>query len=71
MVKMPFGLLTWVGPRKHVLDGAQISLVNGAIVMGKDVSGHARRYFVVSCAKMNCLICCLGYGLGWAQGILC
>ena len=31
-IEMPFGLLTWVGPRKHILDGAQIPHVKGQLL---------------------------------------
>jgi len=34
-IEMPFGLKTRVGPRNHVLDGAQISPWEGAILRGK------------------------------------
>jgi len=43
-VTMPFGLWTRVGLRKHVLDGA--------LLLRKDMPGHARRHFAISCAKM-------------------
>ena len=37
-IEMQFGLWTWVGPRKHVLDGAQIPHAKGgAIIRGKDM----------------------------------
>ena len=41
-----------VGPRNHVLDGVQIAPCQGAIFRGNDMSGHSRRQYVVSCAKM-------------------
>ena len=44
-IKMPFGLWTSVGPRKHVLDGAQILRVNRQL-LGK---GRAR-----ACAMTLC-----------------
>jgi len=28
-IEMPFELLAWMGPRKHVLDGAQIPMRRG------------------------------------------
>jgi len=28
-IKMPFGLWTWFGPKKHALDGAQIPRAKG------------------------------------------
>ena len=31
-IKMPFGLYTRVGPRKHVLDGAQIPYAKGQLL---------------------------------------
>ena len=38
-IKMLF--MDWVGPRKHVLDGAHISHAKGAIIRGKKMPGHA------------------------------
>ena len=32
---MPFGMLSRVDPRNHVLDGGQISLSEGAILRGR------------------------------------
>ena len=49
-IEMPFALWTRVGPKKYVLDGAQILHSKGAIIMGKDMPGHARRHCAVSCA---------------------
>jgi len=43
-----------VGPRKHVLDGAEIPNVKGAIVTivrGKDMSEHAQWHSDVRCTK--------------------
>ena len=34
-IEMPFGLITRVGPRNHVLDGSQNSPSEGAILEGK------------------------------------
>jgi len=49
-------------------DVVQIASSEGAIFMGKDMPGHARRHSAVSCAKwMNRLRCCLGCGLGWSK----
>ena len=33
-IEMPFGLVTRVGPRNHVLDGVQISPQEGALLRG-------------------------------------
>jgi len=51
-IEILFGLWTRVGPRKHVLDGAQIPMRRGNNIRGKDVPGHARRHSAASCAKM-------------------
>jgi len=48
LIEMLFGLWTQVGPRKHVLDKAQIPHAKGQL-LGE---GHARRHSAVSCAKM-------------------
>jgi len=50
-LQMPFGLRTRVGPRKHVLHGAQIPN-RGAIIRGKDMPGYARWHSAVSCTNM-------------------
>ena len=68
-IEMPFGLWTWVGPRKHVLYGTQIPNAKGQLLGGKDMPGHARQHFVMSYAKwLNQSICSLGCGLRWAEG---
>jgi len=44
-IQMPFGLGTRVGPRKHVVDVAQIPCTcEGAIIRGKDIPGQAWRH---------------------------
>jgi len=40
-----------VGPSKHVLDGAEIPNVKGAIVRGKEMSEHVQWHSDVRCAK--------------------
>jgi len=61
-IEMPFGLWTLVGPRKHVLDGAQIPPCNRAIIRRKDMPQHARRHSAMRCLKMAELID-LSFGL--------
>jgi len=55
-IEMPLGLWTWVDQRKHVLDCAQIPHAKGQLLGGKDMPGHARRHWAVSCARMAELI---------------
>ena len=38
-IEMPFGLRTRVGPRKHVLDGAQIPLASGQLLGERTCQG--------------------------------
>jgi len=38
LIEMPFGLWTWVGPRKHILDGAQIPHAKGQLLGERTVS---------------------------------
>ena len=49
-IKMPFGSVESVGPRKHVLDGST-SVWEGAILRGKACPGMSVDT-AVSCAKM-------------------
>ena len=34
-IEMPFGILTWVGPRNHLFDGVQIPTREGTILRAK------------------------------------
>jgi len=36
-IEMPFGLMTWVGPRNYVLDGVQIAPCEWTISRRKDM----------------------------------
>jgi len=70
LIDLPFGLRTRVGPGNHVLDGGPDTPWEGAIFRGKGalnckVSGHSA---VISVNRSRCL---LGFGLGWAVGIMC
>jgi len=68
--EMRFELWTRVGLKNHVWGalGADPPC-EGAIIMEKDMPGHARRHSAVSCAEwLNRSICRLGSGLGWAAG---
>jgi len=51
---MPFGMLSRVDPRNHVLDGGQISLSEGAILRGKACPDMpiCLTTLDVNCAKM-------------------
>jgi len=74
LIKMPFGLWTWVGPRNHVLDqvlyGVQIPHAKGQfwgekgrpIVKYRDTLPRAVQ------KQLNRSRCHLGLGLRWAQG---
>jgi len=48
---MPFGLLSRVDPRNHVLDRRPDPAWEGAVLRGKGMPRHARRHSDVSCAK--------------------
>ena len=48
--EMPFGLWIREGSRKHIFNGAQIPYAKG--IRRKDMPGHARRHFAMSCAKV-------------------
>jgi len=54
---LPFGLWTWVGPRKHV----QSYLLGGANVPDNTLPWAVQK-------RLNRSICCLGCRLGWAKG---
>jgi len=43
-IEMPSGLWTWMGSRKHILDGSPDPPSEGAIFREKDMPGHARRH---------------------------
>jgi len=49
-IKMPFGMLSRVGPRNHVLDGVSDSHGKGQFG-GKDMPGHARQHCRELCKK--------------------
>ena len=49
-IEMPFGLKTWVGPGKHVFDGARIRHVKGQLLEERTCLGM-RRHFAISCAE--------------------
>jgi len=54
LIKMPFGLKIWDGPRKHVLDGGSDSPLKGAILRGKRVARcKVQRLTVISCAQQK------------------
>jgi len=61
LIELPFGLWTRVGPRKHVLDGAQMPRARG-LLLWKGHACHARRHSAVSCAKMAAEIVSLVWG---------
>jgi len=72
LIKMPFGLWTWVGPRKHLLHRAQIPRAKGQLLVERTCPGNAGMpYDILLWAVqkwLNQSICCLGCGLGWAKG---
>ena len=64
---MPFGLRTWVGP-----DESPDPHGNGQFWGGEEAS-HCKVYWhsaVILQIRLNWFRCCLGCGLGWAQGIM-
>jgi len=63
---MPFGMLSLVDPRNHVLDGGTDLPWEGAIFW------HARQHWDVSCAKTaEPVEIRLGSGLGWVEASMC
>ena len=52
-IEMPFGLITRVGPRYHVLDGDPFLQGKGAFFWGGNVAAHCKvmRHSTVRCAK--------------------
>jgi len=72
-IQMPFGLRIQVSPGNHVLDGGPGPHIARGNFEGK---GHPivkyRNTLRSSVQKwLNRSRCCLGCGLGWAQGIMC
>ena len=51
LIKMPFGVLTRVGPRDHVLDGETDTPREGTICGEMSAHCKVRRLSAVSCAK--------------------
>jgi len=68
-ILMPFGLWAWTGPRNHELNGGPDPQWEGAI-LGKGSPIVKYRDFLPWAVqkRLNWSICCLGYGLGWAEG---
>jgi len=72
-IEMPFGLSTRVGPKNHVLDEGPDRPWEGVILRGGKVRPIVKyrdtlRSYVQK--RPNRSRCRLGFGLGWAQGIL-
>jgi len=74
-IEMPFGLRTLVGPGNHVLDGVQNPRGKGQFWggQGRPIVKYSRRDTLQSSVqkRLNRSRFRLGYGLGWAQGIIC
>jgi len=68
-IEMPFGLWTRVGPKKHVLDGAQIPHAKGQLLAERTCPAMPNDILPWAVQKwLNRSICRLGYGLGWTEG---
>jgi len=52
LIEMPFGMLSRVDPKNHVLDGSRGPAWKWASLRGKGMLRHARRHSYVNCAKM-------------------
>ena len=73
-IEMPFRLRTWVGPRNHVLDGGPDPPLGRGNFEG--AKGHPSVKYRDTLwspvrKRLKRSRCCLGCGLGWAQGIMC
>jgi len=72
LIKMLFGLRTWVGLKNDVLNGVQIPLWEGAILMGEGQPIVKYRDTLRELCKkwLNRWRCSLEFGVGWAQGTM-
>jgi len=67
--EMLFGLWTRVGPRKHVLDGAQIPHTKGQLLGVRTCRGMPDDTLLWAVQKwLNRSICRFGCGIGWVEG---
>jgi len=65
LIEMPFGLSTWVGPRKHVLDGSQIPHAKGQLFEDRTCLGMPDDTLAWAVQKwLNRSICQLVVNLG-------
>jgi len=48
-IEMPFGLWTWVGPKKHVLDGSADPPWEGTVFRGKNIPGYPKTFYCELC----------------------
>jgi len=70
--EMPFGLRTWVGRRKHVLDAVQITHGKGQFWGGNGSPLYRDAMLWGVQKQLNPSRCRLGCGLQWAQwNVLC
>jgi len=67
-VEMPFGMLSQVDPRNHVLDGGTDHRWERAILKGKGMFRHIRRHWTVSREPIAMLF---GLRAAWALGTVC
>jgi len=72
LIEMLFGLRTRVGPRNHVLDRVLDPPWKGAILRreGRPIVKYRDTVRSAVQKRLNQLICHLGCGFGWAQGIM-
>jgi len=69
VINIPFGLWTQLGPRKHVLHGAQIPHVKGQLLGKRTCPGMPNDTLPSAVQKwLNRSICYLGCALKWAKG---
>jgi len=63
-IEMPFGISSWVGPRKHIYSMGVHIPVQRATFRGKDTPGHARRHSaeawtVIFCKAWQLQVTCI------------
>ena len=69
LIEMQLGLRTWVSPGNHVLDGVQSPRGKGKLLgKGAPIVKYVDLLLWAVQKRLNGSICCLGCGLGWAEG---
>jgi len=72
LIEILFALRTQVGSGNHVLDGVQIPHGKGqfSVGIGRPIVTYRGTLRSFGQKWLNRSTCCLGCGLGWAQGIV-